>query len=119
MKRSGFDRRNKRSMRQVSPKMEKLLEELEASKRVVKLRDQNQCQAWVRKLVPSHSCNGIIHVHHIVPRSRSRNLYVDPSNLVCLCEEHHIGATGVHFDGKPWAVVAGLIDYEPGDAVDD
>lgn len=106
-------------MRQVSAKQAERLEELDRARQLAKFRDGNECQARKRGLVPPYTCQGIIHVHHIVPRSRSRAVYADLSNLVCLCEEHHIGLTGVHRDGRSWAVEAGLVDYEPGDTVDD
>lgn len=106
-------------MRQVSPKMERLLEKLEEAKKLAKFRDNNRCQAYQRGLVAAYTCQGTIHVHHIVPRSRSRNLYCELDNLVCLCEAHHIGPDGVHHGGREWAIEAGLLDYEPGDVIED
>jgi hypothetical protein len=113
-----FGRRNKRSLRQVSDKMAALLEELEEARKIVKARDRNRCQALERGHVPQRSCIGPIHVHHIVPRSRSRALYADPSNMVCLCEEHHLGDSGVHRN-PVWAQAIDLLDYHPGDVIDD
>lgn len=113
-----FSRRNTRSLKPVSDKMALLLEELEEARKAAKARDRNQCQAKVRGLVPRYTCAGYIHVHHITPRSRSRALYTALDNLVCLCEEHHVGATGVH-ENIPWAIEHGLIDHQPGDVIDD
>jgi len=105
-------------MRQVSAKMEALLEELETARTEAKKRDKNRCQALARGLVKPYTCSGPIHVHHIVPRSRSRSVYAELSNLVCLCEAHHLGPDGVH-QQPAWAESVGLLDYAPGDVVDD
>jgi 5-methylcytosine-specific restriction endonuclease McrA len=49
------------------------------------LRDDHQCQAFSRGL--ESPCDGVLEVHHILPRGRGGNHRL--SNLVTLCAFHH------------------------------
>jgi hypothetical protein len=50
-------------------------------------RDHYECQAPDRGLGGPWECEGILHVHHILPRGRGGMHH--PANLVTLCGHHH------------------------------
>jgi hypothetical protein len=58
---------------------------LDIAKQIVHERDDWSCQANARGL--EGYCSGVLHVHHILPRSRGGQDHV--ANLVCLCSFHH------------------------------
>lgn len=53
---------------------------------LVRSRDANRCT--VARLLGG-SCSGVLHVHHIVPRTESPELALDPQNCATACAGHH------------------------------
>lgn len=70
-------------------KVVKLDEEWREARLAVLERDRHFCQAFG---VQALECQGRLHVHHILPRSRGGKHDLD--NLVTLCSRHHEWAHG-------------------------
>lgn len=70
-------------------KVVKLDEEWRDARLAVLERDRHFCQAFG---VQALECQGRLHVHHILPRSRGGKH--DLENLVTLCSRHHEWAHG-------------------------
>jgi 5-methylcytosine-specific restriction endonuclease McrA len=70
-------------------KVVKLDEEWREARLAVLERDRHFCQAFG---VQALECQGRLHVHHILPRSRGGKH--DLENLVTLCSRHHEWAHG-------------------------
>lgn len=54
---------------------------------VVYQRDGGRCQAEAK--VPGIRCDGPLDAHEIIPRSAWRDGYLEPSNVVLVCRQHH------------------------------
>lgn len=70
-------------------KVVKLDEDWREARLAVLERDRHFCQAFG---VQALECQGRLHVHHILPRSRGGKH--DLANLVTLCSRHHEWAHG-------------------------
>lgn len=52
----------------------------------VRVRDGRRCT--VARLLGGR-CSGVLHVHHVIPRSERPDLELDPDNCITACACHH------------------------------